>query len=381
VIKNFLRYRTSLGLAASLLLVALMLAARYGLLPATPWTQYIIPRTPVNVTAMPIGTMNKPIPIVRTGSIQSPTSVPIATEFSGQISEVYVTEGQPVKAGQPLVKLLGSAEPSTKSEIIVSNQSVGTNSQAQTNYDNALKEYNRDQQLYEKGAIPRRKVENDAARLQVLKESLAGNQETTHSSITGTTTATSGGFATISAPINGIVTGLSAVIDKAVQTGQQLMVLDSGEVQVVIAIEQNDLYLVHLGTPATIEVSGQALLGQVVTIYPELGINNIPAFRTHIKVTNDTGGLLKTGMSVTVHINTGKTATVLAIPATAIFNDNQGLHYIYLADNGKAIRQQISMGEPLGDFIEITATLPEQALVITSNVDNLSNGDPIVIVE
>ena len=49
------------------------------------------------------------------------------------------------------------------------------------------------------------------------------------------------------------------------------MVLDSGEVQVVIPIEQQDLYVVQLGTPATIEVSGQTMLGQVVSIYPEIG--------------------------------------------------------------------------------------------------------------
>jgi len=177
------------------------------------------------------------------------------------------------------------------------------------------------------------------------------------------------------------VIGLSTAIEKTVQTGQQLMVLDSGEVQVVIYIEQKDLYLVQLGTPATIEVSGQTMLGQVVSIYPELGINNIPSFRTHIKVTNDTGGLLKTGMSVPVRINTGKSATVLAIPATAVSQDNQGVKYIYLADNGKAIRQQISIGEPIGDFIEITATLPEQAMVITSSVNDIKDGDAIVVLE
>jgi len=375
--KFFLQYSTTVGLTAILLLVILMLAARYGLLPLTPWTQYFAAQTPVNVTVVPIGTMNKSVPIVGTGSIESPTSVPITSEFSGRISEVYVAEGQAVKAGQPLVKLFGSAEPSTGSAINPpANQNPGKSPQAQTNYDNALKEYNRDQKLYEQGAIPRRQVDNSAARLQALQESVTNAQDTVHSP---PTTAMSNGFATISASINGTVTSLSAAVEKAVQTGQQLMVLDSGEVQVVIPIEQNDLYLVHLGTPATIEVSGQTMLGQVVSIYPELGINNIPSFRTHIKVTNDTGGLLKIGMSVTVHINTGKSATVLVIPRTAVFQDDQGLNYIYLADKGKAIRQQISPGEPIGDLMEMTATLPEQAMVITSSVNDIKNGDAIVI--
>ena len=375
----FLKYRTTLGLAAIIFLSTLILVTRYGVQPLASWTEHIVSRPPVNVTAVPIGTMNKPVPIVGTGSIESPTNLPITSEFSGRISEVYVIEGQSVKAGQPLVKLLGSSEPAPNETSTPANQNAAPNPQSQSSYDNALKEYNRDQKLYEQGAIPRRQAESSAARLQALQENVTSTQDTAPAP-KSTTTAMSNGSATISAPSNGIVTGLSAAVDKAVQTGQQLMVLESGEVQVVIPIEQQDLYLVQLGTPATIEVSGQAMLGQVVSIYPELGVNNMPSFRTHIKVTNDTGGLLKKGMSANVHINTGKSATVLAIPPAAIFQDNQGLNYIYLAVNGKAIRQQINVGETIGDFIEITATLPEKAMLITSSVNDMKDGDPIVVV-
>lgn len=373
--KFFLQHRTNLGLAIILLLVALILGARYGLLPFPHWTKGLVMGTPITVTAIPIGTTNRAVPIVGTGSIESPTSALVTSGFSGHISEIYVVEGQAVKAGQPLVKLLGSSEPSTSSETTApANQNSGTDSQAQAAYDNALKEYTRDQKLYEKGAIPRRQAENSAARLQALQENLGSPSDASPQSSKSATT----GSTTISAPIDGIVTGLSTAVDKGVQAGQKLMVLDSGEVQVAISIEQQDLYLVHPGTTATIEVSGQTLLGQVVSIYPELGTNNIPSFRTHIKVTNDTAGLLKIGMSVTAHIDTGKSATVFTIPPTAIFQDN-GLNYIYIVDNGKALRQQITIGEPLGDLIEITATLPEQAMVITSNLSDIRDGDAIVI--
>lgn len=386
--KLFLQYRIHLGLTALFLLVALILASRYGLLPLARWTAHIVPRTAVTVTAVPIGTLNKAVPIVRTGTVANPASVPIATEFAGRISEVYVTEGQLVKAGQPLAKLIGSSEPTpttTSGTAAPARQTDVPNPQSQASYDSALKDYNRYQKLYEQGAIPRRQVDNAAARLQALQESAANTPDTPAQppSSTNTTTpgSTNGGTTTISAPISGIVTGLATTTEQAVQIGQQLMVLDSGEVQAVIDIEQADLYLVPLGTPATITIAGQALLGQVVSIFPELGTNNIPVFHTHIKVTNDTSSLLKPGMSVNVRINTGKSAAVLVVPKNAIFQDYQGLNYIFLADNGKAIRQQINIGEPLGDFIEITDTLPEQAMVITSNLDDLSTGDAVVIVE
>jgi RND family efflux transporter MFP subunit len=376
--KKFLQYPTALTLVAIVILVTLVLATRYGLLPFTRWAKHIVPGTPVSVTAEPISIINKPVPIVRTGSIENSTVLPITTDFSGRISEVYITEGQVVKAGQPLLKLLGASGPSTNNGTAV-NQIGGANQQVQESYDNALKEYNRLQKLYDQGAIPRRQVDEAATRLQAAQESLANSQGTAAQPTRNTTTATSSdGFTTISAPVGGTVTKLSTGIDQIVQAGQQLMILGSGEVQVVVPIEQSDLYLVYSGIPATIEVAGQTLTGKVASIYPEIGSDNLPTFRTHIKVTNNTDGLLKIGMAVTVRINTGKSASVLVIPRVAV-QEEQGLQYIYLVENGKAVRQQVSIGETIEDFIEITSDLPEQAIVVTSNTDNIRNGDALTV--
>lgn len=376
-----LKYRIYLGFTALLLLVVLTIVIRYERLPFS-----IIPKNPVKVTAVPVGTMTKSVPIVRTGSVESPTSVPVTAEFSGQISEVYVAEGQSVKAGQPLVKLFGA---SAASQSVTSSsgsapvrQKLVINPQGQGDYDQALKEYNRYQKLYEQGAIARRQLESAAARLAALQDSATTTTESEAPAMSSEApTVQSSGFATITAAINGIVTGLTAASNTAVQAGQQLLVLDSGEVQVAVAIEQPDLYLVHLGTPAAIEISGQVLQGLVASVYPTLGPNNIPAFRTYIKVTNDTAGLLKKGMSANVQINTGKSAVVLVVPVAAIVQDGQGLNYIFLAQQGKAVRESVEVGEPRGDFVEISANLPDPALVITSNLNDIKNGDAVVVLE
>ncbi|HEY3426631.1 MAG TPA: efflux RND transporter periplasmic adaptor subunit, partial [Negativicutes bacterium] len=350
----------------------------YGLRPFTRWAEHIIPGNPISVTAEPISTINKPVPIVRTGSIENSSVLPVTTDFPGRISEVYVKEGQEVKAGQPLLKLLGASGPSTNSKAAV-NQNGAADPQAQESYDNALKEYNRLQKLYDQGAIPRRQVEEASARLQVAQEGLASSQGTAQPTRNITTVTSSDGFTTISAPVSGTVTKLSTGIDQTVQAGQQLMVLGSGEVQVVVPIEQNDLYLVYSGIPATIEVSGKTITGKVASIYPEIGPDNLPTFRTHIKVTNNADDLLKIGMAVTVRINTGKSAVVFVIPKVAVVQEGQDIQYIYLVENGKAVRQQVSIGETIGDFQEITSELPEQAIVVTSNAENIRNGDALTV--
>jgi membrane fusion protein (multidrug efflux system) len=367
-LKKFIQqYRIIIALTVLLFTAAVLLAASYNRLPFAIWTRHIIPQTPVALTAVPLGTINKPIQISRKGSIENSTSVPINAEFSGLLSEVYVTEGQVVKSGQPLYKLQGSSESTV-------NQPIGASQQTQVNYDNALKEFNRCQKLFEIGAIPRRQLDIATARLQEAKESLTNTQNTIESP--------SNGSATIKAPIGGTVTGLSASSGKAVQAGQQLLSLGSGqEVEAVIHLDQNDLYLVHLGTLATIEVSQQTIAGYVSRIYPQVEANEISSFLAHVKLTNNPDGLLKSGMSITIRIDTGKSSAVPAVPTASILQDNQGRNFIYLAVNGKAAIQQITIGETIGDFTEITSDLPQQSMVITSSMESLKDGDAITVMQ
>lgn len=376
-----LQRRTIIPLATFFLLVIFLLIARYGLLPLPSWTQHIVPRNPVSVTTLPLGTVSKPIQILRTGSVESPKSAPVHAEFSGRISEVYVTEGQLVKVDQPLLKILYSSlspKNNAKTNIATGNQTSENMTQAQTQYDNALKEYNRLENLYNQGAIPRRQVDNAQIALQSAMTNVS-NPATAAITPDTNTASTTSGTTTITAENPGKVTGLSASPGKTIEAGQSLMTLDVGEVQLVVHIEQKDLYLIHPGTPATAEVSGQTIGGQVAGIYPEVGVNNIPSFRAHINIPKNTDGLLKTGMSVNVQIKTDTFATVHTLPTAAIFQDEQGLYYVYLLENGKALRQQITIGDTLSDSTEITSKLPEQAIIITSNINNLKDGDTVTV--
>ena len=360
--------RLLLALTALVCTAALLLAVNSQHLLTKLWPRQISSQTPVNLTVIPLGTINKPIQITRTGSLESAAAVPIHAAFSGHPSEIYVTEGQAVKAGQPLLKLQPSVSAAATQQAAVPSQ------QLQANYDNALKEYERYQKLYEIGAIPRRQMESITAKLQEAKERLAAGTQSAGSSITGP--------ATLTAPIDGIVTGLAATPAKEVQAGQLLLSLGSGqELGAVVQLEQKDLYLVQLGTPVIIEAAQQTIVGQVSSIYPQVEAKQNPVFLAHIKLASKPAAALKAGMSATIHINTGETAVVPAVPTASILQDSQGQTYIYLAVNGKAVLQQVSVGKTMGDFTEITSSLPAESLIITSSLDGLRDGDTITVIQ
>lgn len=369
------QYHPLIPLSAFLLFLAFVLAARFHLFPFS-FLNKGMPQNAVSVSATVVSVINKPLWIVRTGSVENSTSVPIHTDYSGILSEVYVKTGQAVKAGQPLFKLQESAASSEPSRS--ESQNEGISPQAQENYDKALKDVNRYQKLYEQGAIPRRQLENALSRLQQAQENL--NNIPGKSANAATTTLH--GSATVTAPIDGIVTGLSVTPGNPVQAGQQLLSLGSGqEVEVIVQLDQNDLYSIHLGTKVIITLSDRTVTGQISSIYPEAAGEQISAFRAHVKLTDNPEGLLQPGNSANVRMDTGKTENVRAIPADSVFQDDQGQSFIFIAVNQVAVQRQVTIGERIGDLIEVSSELPQGSMVITSKVGEIKNGDAIAVIQ
>ena len=216
--------------------------------------------------------------VIKTGFIEKSRNIPVNSEFSGKISELYVQQGQTVTTGQPLFKLEPNAGKQTSA--------IGD----QKAYDDALQEYNRFKNLYEIGGISRRQFEAAAAKLEAAK---ANRKE-----IQGT--GLSGEPVVIKAPMAGVVTELLAP-GAVVQENQQALVLGSSQpFHAVILLEQKELSLFPLGAILNLEISGQTVTGKVAAIYPEVQGQAVPVFRCQITLTNSQASLMTEGLEVKV---------------------------------------------------------------------------------
>ncbi|MDR3565375.1 MAG: efflux RND transporter periplasmic adaptor subunit [Negativicutes bacterium] len=364
------RYRViAILLAISIISTALFGFSHFGL-----FSLPIFSRQPFTVTVTSVRMMNKDVELLLPGTVEDRNAAIISAQISGHVSEVLVTEGQIVQAGQPLVSIDGVIP----AEAGPTRQNEDMKRLAQSNYDNSQQEYNRYQKLYTQGAVARRQLDAAAARLQAAQDALSAAQTSRQPILTGQPQQS--GRVSLVAPAGGTVTGLSAVSGKAVQAGQQLLVLQNGgEVRVVIYLQQKDLSLVRAGTLAditSVQAPGQGFAGRVEGIYPEIAPDR-SSFRTHIQIDN-ADGFFKTGMAVRVRLNTDQAVTVRVVPATAITQE-QGANFVYLAVDGKAVRQPVTIGAAIDDFIEITSDLPAEAQVITSGVNNLKDGTAVSI--
>lgn len=293
--KYFEKYRKAAALAAVFLLVALALAFRNDF-----WTKPAASPAPPDDAAVEDAAASQPPGIVRTGTVEPPYAVAIKSGVTGRISAMYVAEGQAVKAGQPLFRVEGT--PGTgEAPAGTVNKKAGPSVSRQESYENAQKDYNRLQKLYELGAIPRRQFENAAARLEEARRNLDSDSEESEQS---EKPATASGPVVITAPVDGTVTAFAAGPGQTVQADQQVLALGGGQkVAIVVPLEQQELYLVHLGTMASVEAAGNVLTGRVSSIFPDVQDNNVVSFRAQITLSDPPDGLLKAGMSVNVRID------------------------------------------------------------------------------
>lgn len=300
-----------------------------------------------------------------TGTIEGATAATVSAKIAGRIEAVLVEEGQAVKAGEPLVQLEAV-------ELANSARQAGDAvRKAQINYELALNDYNRYQRLFDKGAVSEQQLDNIRAKLKTAEadvSSAAANQSSARQQY---------GYGLITAPVDGVVANKNATVGQVVSPGAALMVVqDINQVYAVINVEQKELGAVKTGQQAGITVDtypNKVFAGTVEVVNPEAGSSRM--FRTKIKIDN-TGSELKPGMFAKIALTTGDRVAVQTVPQAAVVQ-KQGGYYVYIADNGKAIRRQIEIGEVLGNAIVVTAGLQTGEPVIVTSTSRIKDGDAV----
>ena len=323
----------------------------------------------VSVTVEQVKPTNKVPKIQLTGSLEGLTSVLVSAKISGRVEQLLVEDGQPVKAGQPLVRM--------ESVELANQVRIGSSTvqKAKASYDNALTDYKRYETLFSQNAVSKQLLDAKATALAVAEADYGAAVATLSSA------REQYGYANVTATVDGVVANRNMSIGQVVAAGQTLMTLeDISSIYAVVNVEQKHIGLLQQGQQAEVTIDaypGRAFTGTVEVINPVAGANT-RTFRTKIKVPN-TNGLLKPGMFAKAGIVTGKETATLAVPQSALVQ-SKGLFYVFLLEGEKVKRKQVETGEIIGDLIEVKG-IEAGSPVITSNVNKLKDGDAVLVVK
>ncbi|WP_066835509.1 efflux RND transporter periplasmic adaptor subunit [Rufibacter ruber] len=304
----------------------------------------------------------KPTTIVEkvsaSGKIQPEIEVKISPDVSGEITELYVKEGDSVKVGQLLLRIrpdnyqamveMQSASVNTQRANLA--QARARLDQALANSRNIRQSFERNQKLFEQKVISRsefdaakaqyeaNKAEVDAARQAIRAaestvRSASASLEESRRNLEKTT---------IYAPVSGTVSKLNVekgerVVGTSQMAGTEIMrIANLSNMEVRVNVNENDIVRVHLNDSAIVEVdsytnSNRKFKGVVTSIAntakDAATLEAVTEFEVRIRLINESYQDLlqkngrspfRPGMTASVDIITDQKTNVLSVPLAAV---------------------------------------------------------------
>lgn len=187
------------------------------------------------------------------------------------------------------------------------------------------------------------------------------------------------GYATITAPMGGVVASVSTQQGETVTSGSAaaqaptfVTIIDLNRLQVDAYVDETDIGKVHMGQEATFSVDAfpdKEFSGRVTAIYPKALIQqNVVTYDVVIAIDNREG-LLRPDMTTNTTITVAKREKVLAIPNHAVRRED-GERVAFLQEGERLVRRTIKTGWKDKTHTEVLSGLKEGERVVVGEVEN-----------
>lgn len=268
----------------------------------------------VNYQTCKVERQNLSTSITATGTIEPVTKVEVGTQVSGIISKIYVDYNSIVQKGQVIAEL---DKTNLQSEL-VSAQNNLMNAQSNLNYQK--ENFNRYQALYDKELVSANDFESARLSYEQATAQVKVQQQNVQKARTNL------GYATISAPIDGVV------LSKEVEEGQTvasamttptlfIIAKDLTDMRVIADIDEADIGGVKEGQRVAFTVDAypeDSFNGEVTQVRQQATTeSNVVTYQVVISAPNQ-DLKLKPGLTANVTIYTMEKDNVLAVSSKAL---------------------------------------------------------------
>ncbi len=344
------------------------------------------PPVAVDVAPVAVGTLTEGIEVV--GSLAPKFQSEIKSEYAGIVTEVFVTEWVRVSRGDLLAQLdtREAAVLRQKAEAGLEAARAGVR-QAEVSLSRTEREYQRFLKMKEAGLVTQQSLdEAQSARDAALAAIQAGKAQIAVAEEDVRYIKTRLEKATIRSPLDGVVAFRGVNVgDLAGEMGMpkiMFLIVDNRIMNLTVTVPSSRISPLRPGQTLrfrTDAVPGKEFQGKVMFINPTLSETD-RSVRVVVEVPN-ADGVLKGGMFVKGKIETGRREGVIQVPRLAILNWDVagGKGQVFLANGSQAELRSISLGEPMEDFVEVTAGLSSGEKVVIRGGFNLKEGDRLIL--
>ena len=280
----------------------------------------------------------------------------VVARTPGIVEQLFVEEGDAVKAGQPLAQI-----DTERLELEV------TRSKAQLENLEAI--HVRAEQLYAERMIS--PDEYDTARFnhEAEQASLALHEYALRE-------------ATIRATLDGVITRRHIKVGHTLELhGPAFEVKRLDTIEAELKVPEREIGRIRIGQQARLSIDAlpqQQFEGEVARMPPEVDPNS-GTFRVTVVLDNKRGSL-RPGMFGRVEILVDRRENTLVVPAEAVLvtRDRSSL---FVVNGGIAESRSVAAGYASGGVIEILSGASEGELAVTAGQEGLRDGAPVRVVE
>jgi RND family efflux transporter MFP subunit len=187
------------------------------------------------------------------------------------------------------------------------------------------------------------------------------------------------GYATITAPIAGIVASVSTQQGETVTSGSAaaqaptfVTIIDLTRLEAHAYVDETDIGKVHVGQSASFTVDAfpeREFAGTITAIYPKALIQlNVVTYDVVIAIDNR-DGLLRPDMTTNVTVTVARRERALAVPNGAVRREGAE-RFVLVADGDRLVRRSIKAGWRDKSHIEVLNGVKEGEQVVVGDVES-----------
>lgn len=187
--------------------------------------------------------------------------------------------------------------------------------------------------------------------------------------------------ATVKAPISGTIAQCNVKPDTVLAQGgvAPFVIIDLSAVNIEVHVAEQLIPSIKVGDEVQVKVAtlgADMMKGKITEINPVANTDGTYTVKVQVDNKEET---LKSGMFAEVYFIKEKSTDTIVVPREAVLT-KEDANYVFVFENGKAVRRDVELGIDTGDSIEIVSGVAEGDHVITKGQTYLANGDFVRIV-
>lgn len=290
-----------------------------------------------------------------TATLEAEQEATVVAKVRGIVREIYVEEGDEVKAGQVIAKI---EDDQYRIEV----------ARAKATLDRLKNDFDRNKELYEKNLIAAEAYQNSQYEYESQKaayELAQLNHEHT----------------SIKSPIGGVISERYVKVGNMIGTDQQVYrVTDFSPLQAILHIPEHEMAKIRKDQNAELRVDAlpnQTFAGHVERISPVVD-SETGTFKVTVYV-DETKDLLRPGMFGRVKIVYDTRENTRMIPKSAVMSEDLA-QSVYVIRDSLAFKKVIKTGYTNGVNVEVIEGLEDGEIVVTIGQGSLQDSTKVNVI-